>query len=109
LAGSTLLVLTFREALRGWSSALPPAERRMRAAFMLLFATVALTTTLIGALGQAWPALAEVRGGVIAVCAVTSAALPRSTHETMSISATFVRRPCEPPARRAPAGSGPGS
>ena len=63
-------MLTFREALRGWSSALPPAERRMRAAFMLLFAAVALTTTLIGALGQAWPALAEVRGGVIAVCAV---------------------------------------
>jgi hypothetical protein len=70
LASSTLLVLTFLEALRGWSSRLPRAERRMRVAFMLLFATVVLTTTLIGALGQAWPSLAEARGGVIAACAV---------------------------------------
>jgi AraC-like DNA-binding protein len=70
LASSTLLVLTFLEALRGWSSALPQAERRMRVAFMLLFATIVLTTTLMGALGQTWPALAAARSGVIAACAV---------------------------------------
>src|SRR5699024_2764560 len=39
LASSTLLVLTFLEALRGWSASLPLAERRMRVAFMLLLAT----------------------------------------------------------------------
>ncbi|RYD16413.1 MAG: AraC family transcriptional regulator [Lysobacteraceae bacterium] len=70
LASSTLLVLTFLEALRGWSAVLQPAERRMRVAFMLLFATVVLTATLVGALGQAWPAAAAARGRVIATCAV---------------------------------------
>lgn len=70
LASSTLLVLTFLEALRGWSSALPLAERRMRVAFMLLFATVVLTATLVGALGEAWPAVGAARSGVIAACAV---------------------------------------
>jgi AraC-like DNA-binding protein len=70
LASSTLLVLTFLEALRGWSSALPPAERRMRVAFMLLFATVVLTATLVGALGQVWPAVGEARSGVVAGCAM---------------------------------------
>lgn len=70
LASSSLLVLTFLEALRGWSSALPVAERRMRVAFMLLFATVVLTNTLVGALGEAWPEVGRLRGGVIAACAV---------------------------------------
>ena len=44
---------------------LPQAERRMRVAFMLLFATVVLTNTLVGALGEAWPEVARLRGGVI--------------------------------------------
>ena len=70
LASSTLLALTFLEALRGWSLRLPRAERRMRIAFMLLFATVVLTTTLMGALGQVWPAVADARMGVIPACAM---------------------------------------
>lgn len=70
LASSTLLALTFLEALRGGWSSLPRAERRLRVAFMLLFATCVLTTTLLGALAAAWPSLAALRGGVIPVCAM---------------------------------------
>lgn len=70
MASSTLLVLTFLEALRGWSAQLPSAERRLRITFMLLFAACVLTTTLLSALARAWPLLGEVRTGVICLCAV---------------------------------------
>lgn len=70
LASSTLLVLTFLEALRGWSAQLPSAERRLRIAFMLLFATCMLATTLLNGLAKAWPMLGEVRTGVICLSAV---------------------------------------
>ena len=70
LASSTLLALTFLEALRGGWSSLPRAERRLRVAFMLLFATCVLTVTLLGALAAAWPWLASVRAGVIPLCAM---------------------------------------
>ncbi len=66
LASSSLLVLSFLEALRGWSSALPRAERRLRGAFMGMFAGCVLSTTLAGAV----PAVAGSRAVVIAVCAV---------------------------------------
>lgn len=68
LASSTLLVLTFVEALRGWSPQLPRAERRLRLGFMAVFAGCVLSTTLIGALGKTWPAVADTRSGAIALC-----------------------------------------
>lgn len=68
LASSTLLVLTFVEALRGWSPRLPRAERRLRLGFMAVFAGCVLSTTLIGALGKTWPAFADTRSGAIALC-----------------------------------------
>lgn len=103
LASSTLLVLTFLEALRGWSSELPSAERRMRVAFMLLFATVVLAATLVGALGQAWPAVAEVRSGVIAACAV---AMILFTHQALRHrSRVPLPQPAQPKAARRVAGS----
>lgn len=81
LASSTLLVLTFLEALRGVWTPLPPAERRLRLAFMALFAACVLTTTLMGALAGTWPWLAQVRGGVIPVCAM---AMILFTHGALS-------------------------
>lgn len=68
LASSSLLVLTFVEALRGWSPRLPRAERRLRLGFMAVFAGCVLSATLIGALGKAWPAVAAMRSGAIALC-----------------------------------------
>lgn len=70
LASSTLLVLSFLEALRGWSPALAPAERRMRAGFMVVFAGCVLSVTLVSALAPAWPGLGPVRGGLVAACAM---------------------------------------
>lgn len=69
LASSTLLALTFLEALRGGWSSLPRTERRLRLAFMLLFAACILTTTLLGAMAPALPLLAELRGVAIPVSA----------------------------------------
>ncbi|WP_334179793.1 AraC family transcriptional regulator [Pseudoxanthomonas sp.] len=66
LASSTLLVLTFLEALRGWSMPLPQAERRLRIAFMGVFAACVLSTTLVGAI----PATSGARTGVVALCAM---------------------------------------
>ncbi len=66
LASSSLLVLSFLEAVRGWSSSLPPAERRLRVAFMVMFAGCVLSTTLVGAV----PAVAGLRSGVVALCAL---------------------------------------
>ncbi len=69
LASSTLLALTFLEALRGGWSSLPRTERRLRLAFMLLFASSVLTTMLFGAMAPALPWLAELRGVAIPLCA----------------------------------------
>ncbi|MBD9477670.1 helix-turn-helix domain-containing protein [Pseudoxanthomonas sp. PXM02] len=66
LASSTLLVLSFLEAVRGWSSSLPRSERRLRAGFMATFASCVLSATLVGAL----PAIAGARAGVIAACVI---------------------------------------
>ena len=71
LASSTLLVLTFLEALRGWSTQLPRAERRMRIAYMAIFAGCVLATTVTGALARTWPMATEL--GVLAVSACSMA------------------------------------
>src|SRR5690606_36199760 len=70
LASSTLLVLIFLEALRGWSPALPAAERRMRLVFMPLFSACVLPPTIMTGLARAWPAAGEARVGVVALCAM---------------------------------------
>jgi AraC-like DNA-binding protein len=70
LASSILLGLTFLEALRGWSRLWPAAERRMRLAFLGLFATTVLSTTLLGSLASAWPGLAGLRTGVVALASM---------------------------------------
>lgn len=69
LASSSLLALSFLEALRGWSAQWPLAERRMRVAFVLLFGGSVLSTTLIGALANAFPVLAPWRAAAVALCA----------------------------------------
>lgn len=110
LASSTLLVLTFLEALRGDWSALPRAERRLRLAFMLLFAACVLGTTLLGALASASPSLAALRSGVIPVCAMamilfTHGAVrhrrraPRSTPDTVGAARAPVGTVSEDDAR----------
>ena len=71
LASSTLLVLSFLEALRGWSPQLPRSERRMRIAYMAIFAACVLATTVTGALARTWSMAAEL--GVFAISACSMA------------------------------------
>lgn len=71
LASSSLLVLTFLEALRGGWAQLPRHERRLRVVFMLLFATCVLTATLLGALANGRPVMAKAHDGVVPVFAMT--------------------------------------
>jgi len=63
--------LTFLEALRGWSPHLPRPERRMRIAYMAIFAGCVLATTVTGALARTWPMATEL--GVLAVSACSMA------------------------------------
>ncbi len=70
LASSILLGLTFLEPLRaGWSRA-SAAERRRRIRFLAVFATAILSTTVLGALAESWPALAAWRSGAVALAAI---------------------------------------
>lgn len=70
LASSILLGLTFMEALRGWSPQLSQAERRLRLGFMMLFAGCVLSATILGAMAESWPQLAQARSVVVAACTV---------------------------------------
>lgn len=70
LASSTLLVLSFIEALRGWSPQLPPRERRMRIAYMTIFAGCVLATTVTGALARTWPIAAELVVLAVSACSM---------------------------------------
>lgn len=69
LASSSLLVLSFLEAARGWSLQWPAAERRLRLVFMAVFGACVLSTTLVSALATSLPALREARVGLVALCA----------------------------------------
>lgn len=100
LASSILLGLTFLEALRGWSPRWPAAERRMRLAFLALFATTVLSTTLLGTLAQAWPAVAGLRSAVVAVAAT---AMIVFTHAAFR----HRRRLPLPPSKARPAAAAP--
>ena len=70
LASSALLVLTFLEALRGWSAQLPRTERRMRAAYMVVFAGCILATTVTGALAKTSPMARDLGTLAISVCSM---------------------------------------
>lgn len=69
LTSTSLLALSFLEPLRGWSTKWAPAERRLRLSFMVVYGSSVLSTTLLGELAYAFPALAPWRGGVVALCA----------------------------------------
>ncbi len=71
MASSTVLVLAFIEALRGWSSALPAIEKRLRLAFMLVFGSCVLTGTITGALIERMPELVSIRQIIINACALS--------------------------------------
>jgi AraC-like DNA-binding protein len=70
LASSTLLLLAFGEALRGWSPAMPRAEKRLRIVFMAIYAGCVLTASVIGALAKADPAWTSVYRAVVPICAL---------------------------------------
>lgn len=70
LASSALLVLTFLEALRGWSPQLPRTERRVRVAYMAVFAGCILATTVTGALAKTSPMAWDLGVVAISVCSI---------------------------------------
>lgn len=69
LTSTSLLALSFVEPLRGWPSRSMPAERRMRLWFVALYGSSVLSTTLLGALADAFPALLPWRESAVALCA----------------------------------------
>jgi AraC-like DNA-binding protein len=69
LTSTSLLALSFLEPLRGWSAKWTPAERRLRLSFMAVYGACVVSTTLLGELAHAFPALAPWRSGAIALCA----------------------------------------
>jgi AraC-like DNA-binding protein len=70
LTSSTVLVLAFIEALRGWSSALPPVEKRLRLTFMVVFGSCVLAGTISGALVERMPELGSIRQIITHACAL---------------------------------------
>lgn len=71
LASSSVLVLAFLEAVRGWSADLPAMEKRLRIGFMAVFGGCVLVGTVTGAWAEVSPGLAAQRPTVIAVCALS--------------------------------------
>lgn len=71
LASSTVLVLGFVEALRGWTDALDRSERRLRLGFMVIYGGCVLAATAASALADTDPAWQSVRQLVIAICALS--------------------------------------
>lgn len=69
LTSTSLLALSFVEPLRGWSSHWTAAERRMRLCFVALYGASVLSTTLLGALADAFPELQPWHSAAVALCA----------------------------------------
>ncbi|MGL6291316.1 MAG: helix-turn-helix domain-containing protein, partial [Silanimonas sp.] len=67
LASSTVLVLAFLEALRGWAT-LPRDERRLRVACMLVYGGCLVGGTAVGAVASANPEWATVHRVVVLGC-----------------------------------------
>jgi hypothetical protein len=79
LTSSTVLVLAFVEAVRGWAEHRDAAERRMRIVFMAVYGACVLSATLIGALAATdavWP---PERRLVVVLCALSILALAMGT------------------------------
>jgi AraC-like DNA-binding protein len=70
MASSSVLVLAFIEALRGWSATMSMAEKQLRIIFMLVFGTCVLVGTISGALAETMPELALVRHTISCACAL---------------------------------------
>ena len=70
LASSTVLVLAFTEALRGWSPALPAREKRLRLAFMAVYGGCVLTAAVAAALMQSQPAWQLPHRLLVTACAL---------------------------------------
>ncbi len=75
LGSSALLVLSFLEALRGWSPQLSVAERYLRLVFMAVFGACVLSTTLAGALVEQGSMQGDARGALIGLCAMAMVVL----------------------------------
>lgn len=69
LTSTSLLALSFIEPLLGWSSKWPQGERRLRLLFMAVYGGSVLSTSLLGELAHAFPAMAPWRAGAVALCA----------------------------------------
>lgn len=69
LTSTSLLALSFIEPLRGWSRQWLPTERRMRLAFVALYGASVLSTTLLGALADAFSELGASHTAAVAICA----------------------------------------
>jgi AraC-like DNA-binding protein len=69
LTSTSLLALSFIEPLLGWSSKWSYTERRLRLMFMTVYGGCVLSTSLLGELAHAFPALAPWRAGAVALCA----------------------------------------
>jgi AraC-like DNA-binding protein len=65
LASSTVLVLAFVEALRGWSLPMALPEKRLRVGFMLVFGACVLACTILSELADTTPALEALRRVVV--------------------------------------------
>jgi AraC-like DNA-binding protein len=70
MASSSVLVLAFIEALRGWSAAMPMAEKQLRIFFMLIFGTCVLVGTVSSALAETTPDLKLVRHAIACASAL---------------------------------------
>jgi AraC-like DNA-binding protein len=71
LASSSMLVLGFVEALRGWTSTLAPPERRLRLGFMAVYGSCVLAATAASALVDADPSWQPMRQLVVVACALS--------------------------------------
>lgn len=71
LASSTVLVLAFVEAVRGWADHRDAAERRMRIVFMAVYGACVLSATLIGALATTDAAWQPARRLIVVLCALS--------------------------------------
>ena len=97
LGSSALLVLSFLEALRGWSPRLPSSERRLRLVFVLVFGATVLCTTLVGALADQGLVPREARLlaialGAFAMVLMTHAALAHRHRHPLPPTATSAPR-----------------
>ncbi len=71
MASSTMLLLAFAEALRGWSPTMPMAEKRLRLGFMTVYGGCVLTATTVAALAGRESAWEPVYRAVVPLCALS--------------------------------------